>query len=123
MGFILYIVAFLLFIPLTFLNIICVLWKYAKVGSFWKTLGKYFFQGAIDIDVFGNHNFRTLFNAILRKPGGYPFGIEEETISSVLGKNQKDGTLSFIGVGVAFVLDCLDKNHCKKSIKLIVNTK
>ena len=41
----------------------------------------------------------------------------EETISSVLGKNQRDNTLSFAGKVLVFILDTIDKNHCKKSIK------
>jgi hypothetical protein len=48
---------------------------------------------------------------------GYEFGDVRETISSALGKNQRDGTLSKFGKGICFVLDEIDKNHCKKSIK------
>lgn len=73
-------------------------------------------SGAIDIDRFGNHNFRTLWNTILRRRKGYGFGNPLETISSALGKNQRDGTLSIIGKGLAGILNLLDKNHCKNSI-------
>ena len=34
-----------------------------------------------------------------------------------LGKNQRDNTLSFAGKVLVFILDTIDKNHCKKSIK------
>lgn len=108
-GFILYLVANLLFLPLTGLNLIAVFWKY-------KTIKGYFYQGAIDIDMFANRNFRTLFNVCLRKKGGYAFGNPKETISSVLGKNQRDKTLSFVGVWVSYILDKIGKDHCKKSI-------
>lgn len=116
MGFLLYIVATILFLPLTILNIIVVLWKNAKAKGFWKTIDGYFMAGAVDIDRFGNHNFKTLWNAILRTSGGYKFGNINETISSALGKNQRDKTLSFVGRGLANLLDWIEEDHCKKSI-------
>ena len=109
-GLILYIVAAVLFLPLTVLNVFCVIVKNGNANG-------YFFQGAIDIDKFGNINLRCLLNTILRKKGGSKFGLEDETISSVLGKNKRDDKLSFIGVAVACILDSIDKNHCIKSIK------
>lgn len=116
MGLFLYIVATILFFPLTIINIVIVIWKHASVDGFWKTLNGYFFTGAIDIDRFGNHNFRTLWNATLRKSGGYKFGNINETISSALGKNQRDKKLSIPGKMIAGTLDFIDKNHCQKSI-------
>ena len=110
-GLNLYIVAALLFLPLTLLNVICVIIKNGNANG-------YFFQGAIDIDKFGNVNLRCLLNTILRKKGGFKFGLENETVSSVLGKNKRDNKLSFIGKAVAYILDSIDKNHCINSIKL-----
>src|SRR5690606_8313882 len=106
----------LLFLPLTAINIFAVLWKNVKVKGFWKTINDYFITGAVDIDRFGNHNFRTLWNATLRKSGGYQFGNINETISSTLGKNQRDKTLSIPGRMLAGILDFIDKKHCEKSI-------
>jgi hypothetical protein len=113
MGFILYLIATVLFLPLTILNIICVLWKYAKTKGFFATVNGYFLHGALDIDVFSNHNFKTLWNAILRKPGGYSFGVLGETISSALGKNQRDKTLSLVGWLVVYVLWACDYQYWK----------
>jgi hypothetical protein len=113
MGLILYIVATILFLPLTAINFLIVLWKNPNL----KTINAYFFEGAIDLDRFGNREFRTLWNVLLRKKGGYKFGNENETISSCLGKNKRDKTLSFLGKALCWILDSLDKNHCKKSIK------
>ena len=45
----------------------------------------------------------------------------EETISSALGKNQRDGTLTKIGRALVWILDKIEKEHCKKSIKEIEN--
>ena len=45
----------------------------------------------------------------------------EETISSALGKNQRNNTLSTAGKVLVRVLDTIDKNHCEKSVKEIEN--
>jgi len=113
MGLLLYIIAIILIIPLTLPNLILVLNKY---GWKWKTINDYFYETAVDIDRFANRNFRTLLNATLQK-NGYKFGDERETVSSALGKNKRDGTLTKTGVIVCKILDYLDKNHCLKSIK------
>ena len=111
---ILYIIACILFIPLSILNFIVVL---IDCGFTWNTYNKYFKNSALAMDIFGNREFRTFWNKTLRKRGGYKFGDERETISSALGKNQRDNTLSKAGKILVFILDKLDKNHCKKSIK------
>ena len=105
MGYILFLVAYLLFLPLTIFNALNV----RKKG--------YFFDTAINIDRFGNREFRALFNKVLIKENGYKFGDIRETISSVLGKNQRDDTLSKWGKVLVWILDKLDKNHCEKSIE------
>ena len=57
-----------------------------------------------------------LFNDILIKIGGYKFGNRQETISSVLGKNQRSNTLTRAGRILRFILDFIDKDHCLNSI-------
>lgn len=109
LGIILFIVAIILFLPLSIINFIVVAFK--------GKAEKYFLSSAINLDRFGNYEFRTLFNLTLKKKEGYKFGDFRETISSVLGKNQRDNTLSRTGKILAFILDVLDKEHCKKSIK------
>jgi hypothetical protein len=113
MGILLYIVAIILFIPLSIINFFVVLWNY---GIKWKTVNGFFYETAVDIDRFGNRNFRTLWNAILKKKDGYKFGNINETISSALGKNKVKGTLTYIGKILCAILDFLDENHCIKSI-------
>lgn len=116
-GLILLLIAMLLFIPLTVLNVVLVLKKRPN----WKQLDGYFFQTAVDIDRFGNHNFRTLLNATLIIESGYPFGDFRETISSVLGKNERDLTLSLAGKVLVGILNAIDENHCQKSIAELVS--
>lgn len=109
MGFLLYIIATVLWVILTPINWFIVSFKHGLNNNYFK-------QTAIDIDKFGNRNFRTFLNATMRVNHGYNFGNVNETISSALGKNQRDGTLSWFGVFVCSVLDKIDKEHCKKSI-------
>ena len=108
-GLFLFLLAWALFLPLSLLNFLAVAIKFKDLG--------YFKSSAVNLDRFGNSEFRTLFNLTLKKKEGYKFGNMEETISSVLGKNQRDNTLSFVGKALVWILDLLDKNHCKKSIK------
>ena len=90
MGIILYIIATIFWIILTPINWIIVSFKHGLSNSYFK-------ETAIDIDKFGNRNFRAFLNATMRVTGGYPFGNVNETISSALGKNQRDKTLSWFG--------------------------
>ena len=108
-GLFLFLIAWALFLPLSLLNFLAVAIKFKDLG--------YFKSSAVNLDRFGNSEFRTLFNLTLKKKEGYKFGNIEETISSVLGKNHRDNTLSFAGKVLVFILDTIDKNHCKKSIK------
>jgi hypothetical protein len=113
MGILLYFVAIILYVPLTIVNTILVLSKY---GFTFKTIDDYFYQTAVDIDRFANRNFRTLWNLTLQR-NGYKFGNINETISSALGKNKINNTLTIAGKVLCFILDKLDDNHCIKSIQ------
>ena len=76
----------------------------------------YFKSSAISLDRFGNREFRTLFNKVLILEKGYQFGNMDETISGVLGKNERDKTLTKTGLKLVWILDKLDKGHAFKSI-------
>lgn len=107
---ILFLIAYTLLLPLTIINFLVVL-----LTSRDKAKG-YFRTTALNIDKFGNREFRKLWNLTLIIDRGYQFGNPEETISSVLGKNERDGTLSIIGKVLAWILNTIDKDHCLKSI-------
>lgn len=80
---------------------------------------------ALAIDAFAGRNNRSLI-----KPEGYQFGVEGETMSSVLGKNEVDWTLTaepqpdmpkwFYGTNLSKILDKAfsEKNHCFNAIDL-----
>lgn len=106
----LFIIAYVLMLPLTIVNFFVVLFKSKDHAK------GYFRTTAVNIDKFGNREFRTLWNETLIIKTGYKFGNIEETISSVLGKNERDNTLSKLGKCLAWILNNLDKNHCKNSI-------
>lgn len=117
MGYILYIVASLLWLPLSAINLVIVLIKNTNSRGFLKTMNNFFMSTAVDIDKFGNRNFRTVLNTVMIKDSKSLFGNWNETISSVLGKNQRDGSLTKSGRALCTLLDLLDKDHCKKSIQ------
>lgn len=107
-GFLLFLIAWALLLPLTIINYIVVTIKSSPSG--------YFLSTALNLDIFANREFRALWNSTLKKPNGYKFGHFNETISGVLGKNKRENTLSCIGKALAFTLDTLDENHCINSI-------
>ena len=71
---------------------------------------------ALSIDLAGNVLLSEPFNDFIITNDGYKFGNRKETISSALGKNQRDGTLTALGENLCNLLDWLDPEHCKKSI-------
>ena len=79
-------------------------------------LGGIFRSVAIWIDQIGNSVCRDLFNRCLITTDWYKFGKVQETISSVLGKNQETWTLTLVGRAVVGVLDWIDKDHCRESL-------
>lgn len=106
----LFLVAYVLLLPLTIINFFVV-----SLTSKDNAKG-YFRSTAVNIDKFGNREFRKLWNLTLRTENGYKFGNPDETISSALGKNERDGTLSKAGKVLVWILNVIDKDHCKKSI-------
>ena len=112
-GIILHIVAKILKFILGF-----VLWPYGIVRSLCKrefdAWNKWL---AISEDQYGNALGKYLFNDVLiTKESKNKFGNIDETISSVLGKNKKAGTLTRLGLIVANLLDKIDPNHVEKAI-------
>ncbi len=114
-GLILHIVAKILKFILGF-----VLWPYGIVRSLCKrefnSWNKWL---ALSEDQYGNTLGQYLFNDLLiTKDSKHLFGNIDETISSVLGKNKKAGTLTRLGRSLSFVLNFIDKNHVEKAIDL-----
>lgn len=106
----LFILAYTLYLPLTFINFLVV-----------KNKKGYFRSSALAIDKLANREFRTLWNKTLKKKDGYRFGAENETISSALGRNIQKQTLTKVGDILVFILT---EKHCIEAIdnSLIVNS-
>ena len=97
--------------------------KYLFTGNK-RMLAVWFYRTARAIDVFANVNGAEFFNSIFISEGGYKFGNPQETISSVIGKNQRDKTLSIAGQILRWSLDKVSDNHCLDSINPnVTNTK
>ena len=96
--------------------IICfMILKYIFTGNK-KMLAVWFYRTAREIDLFANVVGAEFWNAVFITNGGYKFGNPKETISSVLGKNQRDKTLTLLGDALRWVLDRIDEDHCLNSI-------
>ena len=78
--------------------------------------GRYLFQLAVSIDQLGNVMMQHLLNTLWIKKGGYPFGNRDETISSALGRNKQEKTLTYFGRVMDRILDTLDPNHTLNAI-------
>ena len=102
---ILFVLAYVLYLPLSIVN-----WLFVKNKS------GYFKSSAVNLDKFGNREFRTLFNKTLISDKGHRFGDINETISSVLGKNQLTGTLTKCGLILVWILDKIENDHALKSV-------
>jgi hypothetical protein len=112
MGFIMYLVSVVLSIILFIPAIVVSLFKLRSL----KELNDYFARMATGRDAYYNAVCAELFNAFFITRGGYAFGKRKETISSALGKNKEQGTLTWLGKAMDRLLSLIDKDHCLKSI-------
>jgi len=80
-------------------------------AMFYPGRKKYLYKIALGIDQLGNVVCARLFNFFLIDITGHKFGNEDETISSVLGKNKKTNTLTLFGIALDMLLELIDKNH------------
>lgn len=88
---------------------------------FRSDLGRYLYWIAYSIDQLGNVICMDLFNvSMIKKESLHKFGDPDETISSVLGKNQRDGTLKKLGRLIVDILDWIDPNHSMDAIERFV---
>ena len=87
------------------------------VAMFYKGRTDYLFKIALGIDQLGNATCGKLMNHVLIKKEGYQFGFYEETISSVIGKNQLTDTLTGAGKLLNALLNRIQKDHAVLSIE------
>ncbi len=101
MGFILYVISYLLnFILTPFVTLYTLCRK--------RNTDYYFKQIAVATDKKGNITCQYLFNDVLIKKNGYKFGQDSnDTISYVLGMNQINNTLTWMGKRIIHILHLL----------------
>lgn len=120
-GFVLFPLSLLLLFATVWLGMLYTLLRLPIAFSFRALLERwnhYFFVLAVSIDQFGNVVMQDLFHdLLLTKKAQHFFGDEDETISSVLGRNKEMQTLSKMGLLLANFLDWLDPNHVLNSIE------
>lgn len=109
MGFLLSVIAFILLLILAPIGIVLSLLKQPK---------NYFLRIAISLDQLGNVICAEPMNSLFLKDWSEnKFGSPDETISSVLGKNQVAETLTNKGKILVHLLHVIDNNHSIKSIE------
>lgn len=119
MEFILFITALILaiiFYPVGYIYVIILSIMRKSFSKFRWYTKKLALDLALTIDRTGNLVCRDICNDLLIYHEWYKFGKRQETISSVLGKNKRDQTLTKRWLKLANLLDWLDPNHCINSI-------
>ena len=106
----------LLLIPAIIWGIVASFWK-RKFKNGTNEIAKWFYAWALSIDQLGNVVCKELFNDALITPSGIEFGNPDETISSVLGKNKLNNSLTWLGKSLDWILNKLDPNHSINSIE------
>lgn len=109
LGFILMALCFILFPIATLFNYIVVCLNKKSIDD------GYFRDSALRFDVYGCGEYRATWNAIMIKSGGVKFQKDGRTISFYLGYNESKGTLSWFGKLIAFILNTIDKDHCRRA--------
>lgn len=108
-----------------------------KIGDGFNNVSHYLRKVAISVDQLGNVVASSLLNVTLITYDGYKFGNPDETISGVLGKNEivrevvnfgtldvldypiyeTKNTLTWLGLGVNWILSKIESNHSINSIE------
>lgn len=106
----------LLLVPAIIWGIVASFWK-RKLKNGTNEVASWFYAWALSIDQLGNVVCKELFNDALITPSGITFGNPDETISSVLGKNKLNDSLTVTGKSLDWILNKLDPGHSIKSIE------
>jgi len=118
-GFLLFLISILLLVltgPIGFLYGCC----HGLLTRGITGIGEYLLKVSISIDQLGNVLMQHLLNALWVREGGYLFGNRDETISSALGKNKTQQTLTGFGRLIDSILEFIDPNHSLNSIDYYV---
>lgn len=97
--------------------------KKNKARGVISNTGDFFIQIAASFDQLGNAAFGGFFNWLFVSNINYGLshGNKDDTISEVLGWNQHFNTLSNTGRTMVYILDKLEKDHCKIAMEAGIN--
>jgi len=116
MGFVLFLISFILIVAFAPVGIAFTVLKSGILFNK-RYINEYWTKLAVSLDQFGGVVMSGLFNLILISSDLNRFGNPDETISSVIGKNKKAGTLTGLGKGLDYLLEIFEKDHSIKSIE------
>ena len=111
MGIVLFFISIILLILIECISFVVYWINKGNTKGYWLSAAK-------DVDKFGNHHFRHLFNNWLINKEGYQFGNIDETISCVIGKNRLTNKLTKTGLLIYYILNFIQKNHCENAAKI-----
>lgn len=90
--------------------------KYSRERD-WTNLGYYLRKVSKAIDEKGNVKWWPFCNKYVRMEWGAKFWRSDETLSSVIGKNERDNTLKPMWIKANKILNIIDYNHSINSIE------
>lgn len=121
MGFLAYIVSVILstiFVPIGIIYGFVKIFYKQTIRKALHDLDNKFFDLGYSKDQHGGVSCKELFNDILiTKDSKHKFGNPDETISSVLGKNRRDNTLTWCGKALCWILGLFQKDHEIRAIE------
>lgn len=113
-------ILFVLSLPCVVYSLLSMIWNRCDKATYYK----YFYRIALACDELGNTICSRPFNDILiykDNKDSYHFGLDGETVSSVIGKNVERGTLRWPGKALNWLLDKIQKNHSVLSVNNNLN--
>lgn len=117
MNLLLIFIALILLVVFLLPSLFCTIIYAGRLQS-WEVVKSWLWSIAYALDQLGNVIVQHLFNVWMITPeSSHHFGNPDETVSSVMGKNERAGTLSPSGKLLVSILHWLDPNHSIDAIE------
>lgn len=91
--------------------------RYVLTMRFWFDLGGKIYKTGLLYDQFANVWAAEILNDVNVQKGGHLYGHQDDTISDITGRNERDNSLTRFGWKFTRFLDVLGKNHSIESIE------
>ena len=106
----------IIFVLIDLISTFLMLFTDIKGRKWYQLIDKKAFQKALNIDIFGNYQFKEFWNLTMSK-NGYQFGRFGETLSSCLGRKQLERSLSWFGWFILLLVNLSDFSKWKSGFK------